>query len=109
MTTEYIAPLILLAIGIAMIVTGAVGLKRRPRNRIEPKPPWDGTHKLRSLKYFEWCGGMDEFHTGWIWECTCGIGNNHLYWRLPHNEELAIGEYRKHKQNHKDLEKSFGS
>lgn len=85
--------------------------KRRKRkwNKIEPKPPWDGEHKLAQLKYFEWHASLDEFHTGWIWKCSCGIGNEHLYWRLPHTEEMGMAEFKKHLQIHRGACNCFGS
>lgn len=115
MTTDLIDHPFLTA-GIVLLLTIVWWLwgwldKRRKRkwNKIEPKPPWDGIHRLLRIKYFEWHPNMDDFHTGWIWKCSCGISNDHLYWRLPHTEELAIAEYKKHKQHYTDLEKSFGS
>jgi hypothetical protein len=83
--------------------------RRRHRNKIEPKAPWDGVHRLEHLKYFEWYPSPDDFHTGWIWKCACGIGNSHLYWRLPYTEEAAMAEFKKHLQIHKGECNCFGN
>lgn len=84
--------------------------KPRHRNKIEPKAPWDGVHRLAGIKHFEYFGSMpDDFSTGWIWKCACGISNSHNYWRLPYTEEAAMTEFKKHLKVHQGECNCFGS
>lgn len=103
-------PLITVSIVLLLAIIWRLWGRKKPRNKIEPKAPWDGVHRLEHLRYFEYYGNSpDDFNTGWIWKCTCGIGNSHNYWRLPHTEELGMAEFKKHLQIHKGECNCFGS
>jgi hypothetical protein len=79
--------------------------KRRHRNKIEPKAPWDGRHHLERVKHYVHYGDSpQEYSTGYIWKCTCGMGNAHNFWRLPYTEHEALKQFNEHRKLHLDSE-----
>lgn len=93
---KYILLYILFVIGVALIVSGVVGLIRRPK----PEPePWDGEHKLVWCRRIVDIGtGNGDFHAGWAWKCSCGTSNSATYWRFVASEERALKEFAAHRR-----------
>lgn len=101
MIVEFFVFAALLAIGITMIVTGCIGLARSRKVEAEPEEPWDGEHSLLWCRYAQTFGGSpDDYHSGWVWKCSCGTTNREHYWRLPYTEAGALQEFIVHKRAH---------
>lgn len=66
----------------------------------KPVPvPWDGTHRLKYVRFVEDFGNMpDDYHNGWAWACTCGAKTPSLPTRLVYTEAHAVVEFKRHKE-----------
>lgn len=79
--------------------------------KAEARPAWDGKHTLRGIKHVEHFGNRPEdYSTGWLWECACGIGNKYrIGFDLPYTEGEAIAEYKEHRDFYKGMQEDGSS
>lgn len=98
MENIFITAEIVLLLAIVWRLWGWLDKRRKWKwNKIEPKPPWDGVHKLVQIKHYTHYGDTPQEHSaGYIWKCACGMGNAHNFWRLPPTEEASMTEFKKH-------------
>lgn len=82
-------------------------LKKIVRDQFTKPVPelWDGEHKLKFVAFMEHAAWPDDYHIGWVWQCSCGIGTNklmHTYW--VHSEEKAVDSFKSHRALHIELD-----
>ena len=76
----------------------------KPRPKQEDKVYYLSAHEVRELRYHEYFGEHpSDYRTGWLWECTCGVGNKSRILFMPKTAEEAVEDFLSHKRFYENL------